>query len=200
MSVRSVAARARSSAIPPALRARSALQLTQGFFFSALAICLVFVHGHVAETDGISYYGVHPATMPAIFLGFGVGAAGLWWSGDQLAAAGAPPWVMWSMRYVAAGLVVLLATPYNQGTFLNWSHETVGVSMAGAQIVLTLGLLARRRAPGVVSAALVLLFGGVLGAIALPDWHIALLLQGEVLIEVGFAWILLEWTHALEAA
>lgn len=198
MSVREVAARARSSAVAPAVRARSALQLTQSFFFAALAICLLIAHGHVAETDGISYYGVHPPTMPALFLAYLVGAAGLWWTSAQLVAAGAPRWTLWALRYVAVGLVVLLATPYNQGTFFNWAHMSVGVSMGAMQIVVVRELLARRRSPGAVTGTVVGIFGGLLAAISLPDWHIPLTLQGEVLLEAGFAWCLLEWTHALE--
>ena len=96
------------------------------------------------------------------------------------------------------GLVVLLATPYNQGTFFNWAHMSVGVSMGAMQIVVVRELLARRRSPGAVTGTVVGIFGGLLAAISLPDWHIPLTLQGEVLLEAGFAWCLLEWTHALE--
>ena len=201
MSVREVAARARSSAVAPAVRARSALQLTQSFFFAALAICLLIAHGHVAETDGISYYGVHPPTMPALFLAYLVGAAGLWWTGAQLVAAGAPGWTLWALRYVAVGLVVLLATPYNQGTFFNWAHMSVGVAMAlVAQIALGLGAAVATAQPrgGHRNG------GGVLRGSARRDLaarleHRADAAGRDPCSRSGSRGACSQWTHALEA-
>ncbi|MGH9020690.1 MAG: hypothetical protein ACRDV0_06680 [Acidimicrobiales bacterium] len=193
-----LATRSREGGPALAARARQTLIYTQAVFFCALAVCLVIKHGHVAETDGISFYGVYPPTMPALFTGYLVGAAGLWWTSGQFVAAGAPRWTLVAMRVIATGLVVLLATPYNPGTFLNWAHMSVGVTMGVAQVALVVDLLRRRRNPGLVTGACVGLFGGVLGAISLPDWHITLLLEGETLLEVGFAWCLIEWTHGLE--
>ena len=104
-----------------------------------------------------------------------------------------------ALRVLAVGLVVLLVTPYDQGAFLNWAHMITGVSMALVQIGLALALALRRATPRTIGAFVVLVTGGVLGALSLPDWHIALLLQGEILIELGFAWSLIEWTYALGA-
>ncbi len=178
-------------------RARQALWISQSVFFVALAVCLVIYHGHVAETDGISYYGVYAPTMPLLFAGYLTAAGGLWWSANLLVGARAPLLIRPALRILAVGLVVLLITPYNKGAFLNWAHMITGVTMALVQITLSFALVRRRPSFTSIAAALVLLTGGVMGALSLPDWHIALLLQGEILIELGFAWSLIEWTYAL---
>lgn len=179
------------------LRARQALWLTQSVFFLALGICLVIYHGHVADTDGISYYGVYPPTMPVLFVGYLSAAGGLWWTSGVLVEAGAP--ILWrpATRALAIGLVVLLVTPYNQGAFLNWAHMVTGVAMALIQIALSVSVVRRRANLMSIGALVVLFTGGVLGAISLPDWDISLLLQGEILLEIGFAWSLIESTYAL---
>jgi hypothetical protein len=183
-----------------AQRARQTLWLTQSFFFVALAVCLAVYHGHVADNDGISYYGVYPPTMPVLFAGYLTAAGGLWWTSGVLVDAGAPTPLRAAMRVIAAGLVILLATPYNQGAFLNWAHMVTGVTIAVAQVLIAAALVWRRPNVMAIAALAVLLAGGALGAISLPDWHISLLLQGELLLEVGFAWGLIEWTYALGPA
>ena len=37
---------------------------------------------------------------------------------------------MLGLRCLAVGLVLLLLTPYNKGTFFNWAHMSVGIVMA----------------------------------------------------------------------
>jgi hypothetical protein len=103
------------------------------------------------------------------------------------------------LRVIAVGLVVLLATPYNQGTFLNWAHMVTGVTIAVIQLLTSVALLVRRPTVMAIGAFTALLAGGVIAAISLPDWHISLLLSGECLLEVGFAWSLIEWTYSLGA-
>lgn len=180
-----------------AARARQTLWVTQSCFFFALAVCLAIYHGHTADTDGISYYGVYLPTMPVLFAGYLTAAWGLWWSANSLVEAGAPGTLRPAMRLIAIGLAVLLVTPYDRGTFLNWAHMVTGVAMAVVQIAIALGVLARRPGPRTVGAFGLLLLGGVLAALSLPDWHISLLLAGECVLEVGFAWSLLEWTASL---
>ncbi|MFI5036351.1 MAG: hypothetical protein ACHQFZ_09140 [Acidimicrobiales bacterium] len=180
-----------------AQRARQTLWFTQSFFFLALAVCWVIYHGHVAGTDGISYYGVYPPTMPMLFAGYLTAAGGLWLTSGLVVDAGAPALMRLAFRVIAVGMVVLLATPYNQGTFLNWAHMVTGVTIAATQVPIAVALVRRRPNLSSFGAFAVLLVGGVLGAISLPDWHIPLLLQGECLLEVGFAWSLIEWTYEL---
>jgi hypothetical protein len=182
-----------------AQRARQTLWLTQSFFFLALVVCLAIYHGHQADTDGISYYGVYPPTMPVLFAGYLTAAGGLWLASAPMEDAGAPLLLRPGVRIISVGLVVLLATPYNQGAFLNWAHMITGVSIAGVQVLISTSLLWRRPSLRAMGAFTVLLAGGVVGAISLPDWHISLLLLGECLLEAGFAWSLIEWTYALGA-
>jgi len=182
-----------------ALRARQALWITQSFFFFALAVCVAIYHGHSAYTDGISFYGVYPPAMPVLFAGYLTAAGGLWWTANLVVGTDAPVWMRPGLRWIALGLVVLLATPYNQGTFLNWAHMVTGVSMAVPEVAIAVGLIRRRATFSSVAALTVLLTGGLLGALSLPNWHVSLLLPGECMLELGFGWSLLEWTYLLRA-
>ena len=101
------------------------------------------------------------------------------------------------MRLVAVGLFALLITPFNRGAFLNWSHMTIGVSIALLQMSVALSLVARVPSPRSSGGLVVLLLGGALAAASLPDWNFSYLLQGEVIYQLGFGWCLVEWTHAL---
>jgi hypothetical protein len=181
------------------LRARQSLWITQSFFFFAIAVCVAIYHGHHAYTDGISFYGVYPPTMPVLFAAYLTAAGGLWWTANLVVDTDAPAWMRPAIRWIAVGLVVLLATPYNQGPFLNWSHMVAGVSMAVPEVTIAVGLIRRRASFTSIAALAVLLGGGAMGAISLPTWHISLLLPGECLLELGFAWSLLEWTYLLRA-
>jgi hypothetical protein len=182
---------------PPLGRARTWIVVTQVVFFASVGICLVVAHGPSAQTDGISYYGVHPATLPLLVLAYLIAAVGLWRVGPWLVASGAPVAVRTALRALAVGLVALLATPYTAGTFFNWAHMTVGVMMALVQIALAVWLLARERSAPSAGAFAVVLGGGLVAAISLPDWHVPLLLVGEVFFEVGFAWFLVELVATL---
>ena len=44
------------------------------------------------------------------------------------------------MKCMPVLFVALLCTPFNKGTFLNWTHMTVGVTLAMAQGVITVWL------------------------------------------------------------
>lgn len=178
-------------------RMRQGLWITQSFFFFALAVCVAIFHGHSAYNDGISFYGVYAPTMPILFAGYLTAAGGLWWTSTLVVRAGAPALMRLGLRVISVGLVVLLATPYNQGAFLNWAHMVAGVSMGVTEVFIALALVRRRRNLQSKAAFILLLLGGVMGAVSLPDWDVLLLLPGECLLELGFAWSLLEWTYAL---
>jgi hypothetical protein len=186
-----------SVAVSRAARVRQTLWLTQSAFFAMLAVCVIVYHGHTANTDGISYYGVYGPTIPVLFAGFLTAAWGLWWVSGPMVLAGAPDLLGPGLRVIAIGLVVLLVTPFDRGTFLNWAHMITGVVMALVQIALSVALIVRRANWASICAFVVLLAGGIMGALSLPDWHVSLLLAGECLLEVGFAWCLIEWTSAL---
>ena len=184
-------------AVSGARRSRWLLALTQLFFFLSLALCVAIDHSTTAATDGISFYGVYHRTILILFAGFTVGAFGLWRVSAYYAQAGAPAAMVGGTRAVALGLFVVLATPYNQGTLLDWTHMTVGVTMALVQLAIAAALVARWRTPRASFAFAVQLGGGLLAAASLPSWHFPYLLLGETLYEVGFAIILFEWIRVL---
>ena len=183
--------------VEPIVLARRVLLQSLGIFFLLLAICIGISHGAAARTDGISFYGVYHRTIELLLLGFCVAATGLWRAASCFAQSSAPLLVRRVMRLVAVGLFGLLITPFNRGSFLNWSHMTIGVSIALLQMSVALSLVARVPSPRSSGGLVVLLLGGVLAAASLPDWNFPYLLPGEVIYQLGFGWCLVEWTHAL---
>ena len=177
--------------------ARRVLGASQGFFFASLALCVIIDHGLTARNDGISFYGLFHRTIVILVTGFAAAAVGLWRTASYYASLSAPPLLVVGVRAVAVGLFLLLVTPYDMGPFLNWSHMTVGTTMALGQIALTIALVRRRRSAGAVAALAIQLVAGVVAALSLPDWHFPNLLLGESFFEVGFGISLFVWITAL---
>jgi len=154
-------------------------------------------HSRVAQRDGISFYAVNARTVALAFAGYLVAAAGLWRFSRIMRAASEERFVWWGLRVVAVELVVLLATPFNKGTFFNWAHMTAGVIGALTQLALGWRLGLRSGEVRAWGSMAVMLSGGVLAAFSLPDWPFSALLEGEIILEIGFAWCLWEWTKRL---
>ncbi len=188
-----------SAVAVPYERARRIVLASQGVFFGALALCVLLIHDHVAENDGISYYGVHAETIVFAVVGYVVASAGLWWFAGILREEGVEVvgWV--SARVVSVMLVLLLLTPFNKGAFLNWAHMTVGVVGALVQLGASWRIM-RRRASTLASVGFwVLLIGGVVAAASLPDWGFTHLLTGEIIFEIGYALCVTVWARELLA-
>lgn len=181
------------------IQARHVLVVTQVVFFFALLVCFFINHGSTAQADGISFYGVYAPTIAIVITGFTVAAFGLWRTASYFTRTDAPVFSVVGLRTIALGLFALLLTPYNQGTFLNWAHMVVGVSMALIQLGIVILLLQRRRTTLCVAGFAIQLIGGIIGAFSLPDWSFTFLLQGETLFEIGFGLCLIEWTYAILA-
>ncbi len=91
-------------------------------------------------------------------------------------------------RVVGAGAILLLLTPYTAGTFFNWAHMTIGATFFLAQMATSAYMYIKLPKDFWLSSAiLVQLFGGILAMLSLPDNLLALMLQGEVLFQIGFA-------------
>lgn len=178
--------------------ARRLLLGTQFFFFATLLLCLLIAHGEVVDNDGISYFGVYHGTIEILTLGFVVAAYGLWRTSSFFQRMEAPAWLVVGLRIIAISLFVLLITPFNKGTFFNWSHMITGVAMALVELAIALLLLVNFRSATSIAAFGVALGGGLIAAASLPNWGFPYLLQGEIVFEVGFSWCLLELTRAFE--
>lgn len=176
---------------------RHVLVATQLFFFFTLAWCLILNHSKTAENDGISFYGVYHETLPLVVVGYCVAFVGLWRTSTHFKAAGVPRLTWIGLRAIAVLLFVLLATPFNHGAFLNWTHMGAGVAGAVIEVELALQLVIANQSFRTVLGLAILLLGGAIAAASLPDWHFTYLLQGEIIFQVGFSWCLVEWTHAL---
>jgi hypothetical protein len=178
---------------------RHILLISQSLFFLSLAWCLVLNHGPTAENDGISFYGVYHETAPVLIGGYAAAFVGLWLTSSHFKSAGVPTFTWIGLRIIAVLLFVLLATPYNRGAFLNWTHMTAGVAGSLLELEVALQLIRESRTFRTVLGLVVLVLGGAIAAASLPDWHFTYLLQGEIIFQAGFAWCLIEWTYALAA-
>jgi len=186
-----------SGAVFVQTQTRHVLLGTQSLFFFALAWCLVLNHSATAESDGISFYGVYHETLPLLIGGYVAAFVGLWVTSTHFRVAGVPTLTWVGLRAIAVLLFVLLATPYNQGALLNWTHMIAGIVGAIVQLEVALQLVRESRSLRTVLGLALLVLGGVLAAASLPDWHFEYLLQGEIVFQIGFAWCLIEWTYAL---
>ena len=182
---------------PSEIEVRHFILATQTFFFLAVSVCLCINHSAKAESSGISFYGVYHRTLAIIILGFCAGSYGLWRASAFLARAGLARRTKFGFRVLAVGLILLLLTPYDKGTFFNWAHMTVGVVMALVQLAIAFQLMVLYRSWQALGALGVQLFGGIWAALSLPDWSFSYLLVGELIFELGFSWCLIEWTYAL---
>jgi len=180
-------------------RTRRLLATTQALFFFSLFVCLVIAHGHQAQTNGISFYGVYGPTMAVLIAGYVAAGVGLWRASNIFRFSDAPASVWIGLRFVALDLAVLLLTPYNQGTFLNWAHMVAGVAGALVQVAITVALVRVHRTSRALYGLCVQLLGGVFAAISLPDWRLDVLLAGQIIFQIGFGWCLMEWSTALHA-
>ena len=175
------------------------LAITQVIFFVLLAWCVAIDHSRTVQVDGISFYGVFHRTLIQLGLAFVVAAGGLWRAAGHYLALGAPAWMAFGVRVVALSLFLVIATPFNQGTLLNWTHMTVGVAMALVQGAITIALVQRTTRPGALVAFVVQLAGGLVAFASLPDWHFTYLLQGEIAYQVGFSMALVVWMREVLA-
>jgi hypothetical protein len=178
---------------------RHILLATQALFFLTLGWCLILNHSATAENDGISFYGVYHETVLFLVFGYATAFVGLWRTSTHFKESGVPSLTWIGLRVIAVLLIVLLATPYNRGTFLNWAHMSAGIVGAVFELEIALQLVRESRRLRTVIGLVVLLIGGGIAAASLPDWHFEYLLQGQIIFQIGFSWCLIEWTYALAA-
>ncbi|MGD0853623.1 MAG: hypothetical protein ABSA07_09745 [Acidimicrobiales bacterium] len=186
-----------SDAVLVETQTRHILLVTQTLFFLTLGWCLILNHSATAENDGISFYGVYHETVIFLVFGYATAFVGLWRTSTHFKEFGVPSLTWIGLRAIAVLLVVLLATPYNRGTLLNWAHMSAGILGAVFELEIALQLVRESHRLRTVIGLVVLLIGGGISAASLPDWHFEYLLQGQIIFQIGFSWCLIEWTYAL---
>lgn len=184
---------------PVPVHARQTLIATQVVFFACVVACVLVDPTKQAEIYGISYYGVHAPTLPLVAIGYGVGALGMWRGAKYLAALDVATFVVVGLRLVAIALPLELFTPFNHGTFFNWTHMLVGIVIGVTQ--MTTGVLLVWRQPRTTTSVACVgqLIGGLIAAASLPDWGFNHMLEGELVFELGFSWCLVLWTYMSNA-
>ena len=170
---------------------------TQVIFFAALLVCVLVSHGHDARTEGISFYGVYPPTVPILVIGYGAGVVGLWRLSSYFREDASQRVLVVGFRAVSVMLVVLLLTPFNLGPFWNWAHMIVGIAGALVQFVVAVRILQLDQSPRAIIGFSIQLLGGVLAALSLPDWRFDVLLAGQIILQVGFGLCLVESTSLI---
>ena len=114
---------------------------------------------------------MHHETVALLIEGYAVVFVGLWRTSIHFRAADVAAQTWLCLRAIAILLFILLATPYNRGAFLNWTHMIAGVLGALFQLEVALQLVHEGRSFRTVIGLVVLLIGGLIAAVSLPDWH-----------------------------
>ncbi len=169
-------------------------------FFGSVAVCLAISHSATTEHDGISYFSVRSTTLPVILLGYACVIIGMLTAVRRLPDNQLGNRLSLAMRCMPVLFVALLVTPFNKGTLLNWTHMTIGVSLALAQGVVTVWLCSILPTARVLASAALELAGGGVSALSLPDSSFNYLLQGELLFNLGFCLCLIAVVHAAATA
>ncbi len=97
------------------------LLLGSAGFFASVAVCIAIAHDPTVEHDGISYFSVYPPTLPVILVGYlsvitGMLVSARRFPDDVLGRRLALP-----LRGMPVLFVLLLLTPFNADTALNWT-------------------------------------------------------------------------------
>ncbi len=158
--------------------ARHSLVATQAVFFVCVLACVVVDPSHEASTNGISYYGVHAPTLPLVVVAYVVGSLGVWRAARVVALLDVPAVIVPGMRVVALALPAELLTPFNHGSFFNWTHMIIGVVIGLTQMMTGTVLLLRHPRARTSAAFLVQLSGGLLAAASLPNWGVNRMFEG----------------------
>ena len=154
---------------------------------------------HQSEIYGISYYGVHAPTLPLAAIGDGVAATGMWRIAKYFAPLDVPVFFALGLRVGVLALPLELLTPFNHGTFFNWTHMMIGIVLGLTLMTIGTLLLLRDPRPATTVAFVVQLLGGLVAAASLPDWGFDHMLEGKRIFELGFSWCLVMWTYLAPA-
>lgn len=157
----------------------------------SVMICTVMIWNNNLNIYGISYFGVTTPTVPIIAIGFVAGGILLILASRKI--PGTPPHglIRMTLRIVSVGLIMLLLTPYTLDTFFNWTHMAMG-SMIFIIELYTGGVICFKYQRDRLSkyALAIQFLGGVIAAFSLPDNMLNLMLEGEVVFQLGFILLL----------
>ena len=177
---------------PPLQQARRLALIAESVLFASILICTLVLHSDKVNTYGISYFGVRLVTLPIIATGFVLGGALLVSCSNRLPNF-TQPWklIKITLRCVGVGIVLLLLTPYTVDTFFNWTHMTIGAAIFATQMYAGAVIVFKYQKDNVTTFALLIEFiGGILAMFSLPDNMLNLMLEGELIFQIGFMMIL----------
>ncbi len=164
------------------------LYLAELTFSATVVVCWLILHSHSVSVYGISYWGIRFATVPILVVGLTATSLMLFKSASGLPKGSPFSYIAACFRVVGVGAILLLLTPYAAGTFFNWAHMTIGAAFFLAQMATSSYLYFKLpKNIWLTSSIAVQLLGGILAMLSLPDNLLALMLQGELLFQVGFA-------------
>ena len=150
-------------------------------------VCTVMVWNNNVNVYGISYFGVIAPTLPIIAIGFLSGSVMLVMAARMFPDTAPYRLVKWTLRIVSVGIVLLLLTPYTVDTFFNWTHMTLGAIIFIVELYTGGVLYFRHLHDRVSKYALAVQFtGGLLAMLSLPNNMLNLMLEGELIFQLGF--------------
>jgi hypothetical protein len=157
-------------------------------FSATVVVCSLILFDHSVSVYGISYWGIRLATVPVLVIGLTATSLLLFQAASRLPDDKPFSYIALCFRVVGVGAILLLLTPYTAGTFFNWAHMTIGATFFLAQMATSTYLYIKLPKDSWLNSAIVVqLLGGILAMLSLPDNLLALMLQGEVLFQIGFA-------------
>jgi hypothetical protein len=187
------------AAVPSYAAARRALVVGASGFWASVALCLLISHSATTEHDGLSYFGIRADTLPIIVLGYASVSAGMLLAARRLPLDEIGRRLARPLRCWPACFALLLITPFDAGTAVNWTHMTLGVTLAVSQAVVTIWLCSAFPVPRVLGCAGMVLVGGIVCALSMPGTSFNFLLQGEVLFNAAFCAVLVTSVAAAAA-
>ncbi|NNN13560.1 MAG: hypothetical protein HKL81_07440 [Acidimicrobiaceae bacterium] len=157
-------------------------------FSATVVVCSLILFDHSVSVYGISYWGIRLATVPVLVIGLTATSLLLFQAASRLPDDKPFTYIALCFRVVGVGAILLLLTPYTAGTFFNWAHMTIGAAFFLAQMTTSTYLYIKLPKDSWLNSAIVVqLLGGIMAMLSLPDNLLALMLQGEVLFQIGFA-------------
>ncbi len=155
---------------------------------TTIGLCMTIDFNPNKNSYSISYYGAHLATFWVLAVGFFITSYFLLRASGGFEKTYYLQPLALTLKVVGVGLVLLLLTPYTFGTFFDWTHSIIGTVVFSFQTISTVIYWSWLGHNWRLGADLViLLIGGLLAALSMPNNMLHLMLEGEIIFQIGFA-------------
>jgi heme A synthase len=160
-----------------------------------LLTCFALLPAGLTSTDGLSYFGVHARSLPAYIAFLALYAMTLLRSSRLLAIKYATPAMRKLVWFMVFCIVMLAITPYTLSVTVHIIHDSFGISLFIAQLILVIWLTAKkRRGLDILLVCLLCLqfAAGIASLLSLTS-YLPFEIPGQLVFQVVFVAIL--WRH-----